>query len=61
MEAKCLVLLPGEYNRDGDRVVPNDIWPLYEAEIALVIDKDGNTTVIKNRWGNRGKVVPQGE
>lgn len=59
MEAKCVVLLPGEYMTDKNQVVPIHIWSVYEADVVLVVDEDGNTSVIKNRWGDCGKVVPQ--
>jgi len=61
MRAKCLVLLPGEYRKDGDKIVPSACYLhllLCEADVVVAVDEDGSTTVIKNRQGEVGKVVP---
>lgn len=59
MEAKCLVLLPKDYRKDGDRIVPigRDFWAFFDADVVLAIDESGSTTVVKNRWGDCGRIV----
>lgn len=58
VQARCLVLQPGDYHLNNGNVVAHDVRAVYDAEIVLVVDSKGDTTVIKNKWGARGRIVP---